>query len=130
MKFIEALDSATAADLEWIDGQIAEGENKLDALRMVRRVLSIKLNGKKPRKPPTPRTPGMRASPGGGLTVRQKAIKYLLAAGLSSAKAIADAIGIEPKEIYTPLNHEFFTKVDDGRWRLTEAGRAAAKEIP
>lgn len=123
MNLIEALEQVTADDLAAIDKELAALKTRLDSLKAVRRVAAIKINGRQKRKSPTP-----KAAPGGGGEggVRGKILAYLAHVGAASVPSIASGIRDQPKNMYAPLNHEFFCKDADGLWKLTAAGRAAA----
>lgn len=125
-KFIEALAAASAEDLAEIDAAIVATCRTLDGMKAARAVLVVKLNGRTKRKSPTPGAGSNGVARG---SVRDKIALHLLHSGAASLPAIASAIGNEAKNLYAPLNHEFFKKLGDGRWTLTEDGRAHAHSL-
>lgn len=130
---VAALESASEADLEQVDEEISTLRNKLESLTLVRKLLSIKLNGKTPRQPPK-RSSKPKADEEPKTSVnsstygrRLLAARFLLS-GPSTPMAIARQCDIPSGSITAVLNHEWFTKNGSGEVHLTSLGRKAATE--
>jgi len=123
MSFLEAIQQAGPADLEQIQKRLTELDGEAAALRAAQRILQIKIHGA-----PQKNGVAFRQSPGGGESARTKIIRYLVHAGRSSTKAISEGTGIEAKNVYNPLNHEWFQKLGND-WDLSASGKSAGASL-
>lgn len=121
------------AELERIQGQVAELQESADKLKAVRKAVDLAVNGKPPRAPRgSKKKPQAKqaaaASPAitttGGLANRIH--EYLLHAGIGSVGAIASALSVEPEKVsaccknhpavfqWAPRNGGYQLRRDDG----------------
>lgn len=119
---LELLAQATQDDLSEIDNAIAKLESSIEkinheiaGLRVVRKAIGVKLNGKPERKAPTKSAKTGTAKAGSG-TARDRIYDYLAnkKTGVKSAIIAAD-LQIPIATVYAAVNHEWFDKdIDSG----------------
>jgi hypothetical protein len=130
-KLIDTLQAAGAEELYAIDQQIEAMESELealvsekrkgiDALKRLRAVLDVQVNGRQPKAKRAKPQKQSRQVEGG--TVLERIYDYLSKQGEPVKPALlADAIGCSKAAIYAAIDHEWFAKTPDG----IEIARAA-----
>lgn len=132
---VELLKKATASDLSDIDAQITEKQaeldeatkrigGELDALKVIRKVLDVKINGKPPRAPKGSRKAAKGAAPAAGdpVSTVDKVAKVLKDCGACLPMTIARKLGGE--HLYQSVaitlgkNKDRFIKEENGTWDL------------
>jgi hypothetical protein len=126
VSLLDALANATPDDLADVEHQMRDTEKKLGSLKALRRVLSIKLNGKQPSQKKTARGRPPATPVGGTDGRRLKVAMYLLHSGPTRPAVIANSCDIPMGSITAVLDHEWFQKVPDGA-ALTVLGPKAAE---
>lgn len=127
---LRAIQEAGADDLAAVNGRIESIEGELTSLRVLQRVLQAKLGCEPEPQPKKKREP--KADAGGHdrptaneMTNRRRAAaQYLIRHGATSGAKLASACGFDGLQVYTVLNHEWFTKSEQG-YHITPAGRQA-----
>ena len=127
---LELLTQATQSDLSEIDNTIATLESSIEkieqeiaGLRVVRKAIGVKLNGKPERKAPSRSAKTGTAKTGPG-TARDRIYDYLAnkKAGVKSAIIAAD-LEIPIATVYAAVSHEWFSKdIDTGAISIAKNG--------
>lgn len=120
-KLLEAIETCGENDLALLDAQIAEVEKRLEALRLARKIVDAKLNGRQEKKPGKP-----RGITGGVDDRRVKAARYLAHAGKASLDALATACSVSLSCMIYTLKHDWFQKAGSD-YSLTAEGKAATQ---
>lgn len=125
-KLIETLAASGAEELSAIDEQIAtleaeleaeaaERRKTIDALKRLRAVLDLQVNGKKPKAAKKPRAAKAAPDGEGGGRIRDRIFDFLSKQDIPlKPVAIADAIGCSKPSAYAALKHEWFKETPDG----------------
>lgn len=115
---LELLTQATQDDLAEIDAKITSLESSIEkieqeiaGLRVVRKAIGVKLNGKPERKTPTKAGKTGATKSAAGITARDRIYDYLSnkKGGVKSAIIAAD-LQIPIATVYAAVNHEWFSK--------------------
>lgn len=131
-KLIETLAAAGPEDLSAIDEQIealehelaglvAEKRKAIDALKRLRAVLDVHVNGK-PAKAKRQKRTAAESSNGKPSPIRDKIFDFLSKQEIPlKPVAIAEAIGCSKPSVYNALKHEWFKETADG-YEIAKAG--------
>lgn len=130
-KLLEVLKTAKETDLAEIDARIAELDGELQGLREARKLLDVRLHGKKPRAKPQ-RTAAEKPADKPAASKPQSQLAeqihdVIAANGPMTADTIAAKLGISPQAVgVCCARSEWFIKLDSGRWSIATAGKPKA----
>jgi hypothetical protein len=116
---IKLLSTADQAAIDELNTQIAELEKQVSVLDQVRKIISLRIQGKPQRAKPGPKK---KAEASGR---RLDVAKLLLVSGPLNREAICNRLGISGTGMHLTLDHEWFEQTMKG-YSLTEAGKRAA----
>ncbi len=132
LTLIDVLERATEADLDALDEEIAVLDRKLASLSAARRLIDVKLHGRKkfgPRKKPAvaaaPSTAGVKTRSD---EYREAIAKHLLKHGATRPAVLCEECGVPNGSITAMLEHPWFVRGADGV-SLSPAGRVAALKL-
>ncbi len=128
---LKLLNEATADDLAEIEIKIMTAEKELDALRTLRKVIDVKVNGPTQRKPRGTNGAGQRGPTAGAGTTEERVkqvAKYLLSSGTAKITTLAQLVGADGRGFHHVIKHPWF--VQSGEFaKLSDEGKAAASKL-
>jgi len=120
---IDALNAATAADLQEIDAELDQLRKHVAGLEALRKVVDRRLNGPPSKAPAAPK--GADGPKGAAWTERQEAAARLIAdRGPRAQMQISEALGIPIGSMHRVLRADWFER-EGGKVTLTHVGRQA-----
>lgn len=110
MKTLDGLlDELGHISVEEIDAKIAELQQQVKSLQLVRKVAAARQG--------VPETPRAASGKPNGLTVRKEVRRLLLHAGPTPLESIVSQTGYSREIVLKALNSKHFTKQPDGRYK-------------